>query len=59
MCSHVFARSVLEGDRSNIAIGGGPATCSRITTQAATKIHKMTTGYAPEDWHLFRKKCLP
>lgn len=49
MCSHVFARSVHEGDRSDIAIGGGPATCSRITTQAATKIHKMTTGNAPED----------
>jgi urease accessory protein len=46
ICLMSSAGSVLEGDRSKIAIEAGPGTCSRITTQAATKIHKMTSGYA-------------
>ena len=46
ICLMSSAGSVLEGDRSKIVIEAGPATCSRITTQAATKIHKMTSGYA-------------
>jgi urease accessory protein len=46
ICLMSSAGSVLEGDRSKIAIEAGPATCSRITTQAATKIHKMKSGYA-------------
>jgi urease accessory protein len=51
--AHVYlmssAGSILEGDRFNIAIEAGPGTCSWISTQAATKIHKMMNGYATQN----------
>ena len=51
--AHVYLMSsaggILQGDRMEIDIVAGNGTSSRITTQAATKIYKMISGYAVQN----------
>lgn len=42
------AGGVLQGDKYEIEIIAHDKTCSHITTQAATKIYKMESGYASQ-----------
>jgi urease accessory protein len=50
--AHVYLMSsaggILQGDRMEIDIVAGNGTASRITTQAASKIYKMDSGYAAQ-----------
>jgi len=50
--AHVYLMSsaggILQGDRMEIDIVVGNGTASRVTTQAATKIYKMDSGYAAQ-----------
>jgi urease accessory protein len=50
--AHIYLMSsaggILQGDRMEIDIVAGSSTSSRVTTQAATKIYKMTKGYADQ-----------
>jgi len=39
---------ILQGDRMEVDVEAGAGTAARITTQAATKIHRMDSGFATQ-----------
>jgi urease accessory protein len=53
-CVYVITTSgcVLEGDHFDITIAAGAGAMAHITTQAATKIHQMGSGYASQSQRL-------
>src|SRR5580700_7656340 len=47
-CVYVITTSgcVLQGDRLDVSVTVGPGAMAHVTTQSATKIHRMDTNFA-------------
>jgi urease accessory protein len=43
---------ILQGDRLSIEVVARPNSCAHLTTQAMTKVYRMTHGYAHQTVHL-------